>query len=179
MLLAGCASTTNYSQYQTQEQIKNWELDGKLSLHSKEQNDTITFHWEQNDKDYLIHFILPFGQGNYVLESHANNNATLLTTKKQLLSANNAIDLLQQVTGWNIPIDNFTYWLRGLPVPQINQTSIQFDSHGNITEMQQENWQVSFKRYIEVDSIVLPNKVFVQNDQFQLKLVLWNWNTKS
>ena len=180
IFLAGCTSVpTHYSQHHSQQPIKNWQLDGKLSLRSKAQNNTVIFHWQQNDKDYLIQIILPFGQGNYVLTSQANHGASLLTTKNQRLYANNAVKLLQQVTGWNIPIDSFSYWLRGLPAPKISQTNMQFDSHGNITKMQQEDWQISFKSYLKMGNIMLPDKVFVQNNQFQLKLVLWNWDIQS
>lgn len=179
LLLTGCASViTNNLQHNTPQEIKNWELDGKFSLSSESQNNTLVFHWKQDDADYLINFILPFGQGNYVLESKADQSASLLTPKKKLLVADDAVALLLQTTGWDVPMDNFSYWLRGLPIPKIKQTNMQFDEDGNITEMQQESWQVSFKRYVKVGDIVLPNKVFVKNDRVLLKLVLWNWNLK-
>ena len=46
-------------------------------------------------------------------------------------------------------------------------------------EMQQADWHISIKRYMNVDGVDLPAKIFMQNDQFKVKLIIQTWDTNS
>ena len=70
--LAGCTDiplrTDSDIDLQNQrEQIKSWDLKGRLSLTSEKESGTMTFHWTQDQERYLMRFIAPLGQGTYAL----------------------------------------------------------------------------------------------------------------
>ena len=89
----------------------------------------------------------------------------------------NAETLLKQSVGWYVPVSGFRYWVRGLQEPGVDVANQQFDELGRITEMQQADWSISIKRYMDVDGVDLPAKIFMHNDHVKLKLIIQTWDT--
>ncbi len=180
--LAGCSDiplrTDSDIDLQNQrEQIKSWDLKGRLSLTSEKESGTMTFHWTQDQERYLMRFIAPLGQGTYALRGGEADGVYLLTAKNKVLHADNAETLLMQSVGWHVPVSGFRYWVRGLPEPGVELADQKFDARGRIVEMQQVDWHVSIKRYMDVEGIDLPAKIFMHNDHFKLKLIIQTWDT--
>ncbi len=159
------------------EQIQSWNLNGRLSITSEKESGTVTFHWSQDHERYLMRFIAPLGQGTFALRGGEADGVYLLTAKNKVLRADNAETLLKQSVGWHVPVSGFRYWVRGLQEPGVDMTSQQFDDQGRITEMQQADWNISIKRYMDVDGVDLPAKIFMHNDHVKLKLVIQTWDT--
>ena len=159
------------------EQIQSWDLKGRLSLTSEKESGTVTFHWTQDHERYLMHFIAPLGQGTYALRGGEADGVYLLTAKNTVLHADNAETLMKQSVGWHVPISGFRYWVRGLPEPGEDLTDQQFDDQGRVVEMQQADWHVRIKRYMNADGVDLPAKIFMHNDHFKLKLIIQTWDT--
>ena len=185
VFLTGCSEIPSRSerdsdieQQNQREQIKRWNLNGRLSLTSKKESGTLTFHWTQDYDRYLMRFIAPLGQGTYALRGGEGNGVYLQTAKNKVLHADDAESLLRQSVGWYVPVSGFRYWVRGLPEPGVEMTNQQFDKQGRISEMQQADWGISIKRYMDVDGVGLPNKIFMQNDHIKLKLIIQSWDTK-
>lgn len=158
------------------EQIQSWKLNGRLSITSEKESGTVTFRWSQDDEAYLMSFIAPLGQGTFALRGGEEDGVYLLTAKNQILHADNAETLLQQTVGWHVPVGGFRYWVRGLPEPGVDMVNQQVDEHGRVTEMQQADWNISIKRYMDVDGLDLPAKIFMHNDHVKLKLIIQTWD---
>ncbi len=159
------------------EQLQSWKLNGRLSITSEKESGTVTFHWSQDKDAYLMSFIAPLGQGTFALRGGEEDGVYLLTAKNKILHADNAETILQQTVGWHVPVSGFSYWVRGLQEPGVNVTNQQVDNLGRITEMQQADWSISIKRYMDVDGLDLPAKIFMHNDHVKLKLIIQNWDT--
>lgn len=185
VFLTGCAEISprperdNDIEQQTQrEQIKRWKLNGRLALTSPEESGTVTFHWTQDYDRYLMRFIAPLGQGTYAIRGGEGDGVYLLTAKNEVLHAEDAESLLLKSVGWYVPMGGFKYWVRGLPEPGVEITNQQYDKQGRVTEMQQADWGISIKRYMDVDGVGLPGKIFMQNNHFKLKLIIQTWDTE-
>ena len=185
VFLTGCSEITTRSerdidieQQNKREQIKRWKLNGRLSLTSNKESGTVTFHWMQDSDRYLMRFIAPLGQGTYAIRGGEGDGVYLLTAKNKTLHADDAESLLRHSVGWYVPMSGFRYWVRGLPEPGVEMTNRQFDMQGRVSEMQQADWGISIKRYMDVDGVDLPSKIFMQNDHFKLKLIIQTWDTK-
>lgn len=159
------------------EQIKSWKLNGRLSITSERESGTVTFHWSQDDEAYLMSFNAPLGQGTFALRGGEEDGVYLLTAENKILHADNAETILQQTVGWHVPVSGFRYWVRGLQEPGVDMTNQQVDEQGRITEMQQADWSISIKRYMDVDGLALPGKIFMHNDHVKLKLIIQTWDT--
>jgi len=159
------------------EQIQSWKLNGRLSITSEKESGTVSFYWSQDYERYLMSFIAPLGQGTFALRGGEGDGVYLLTAKDKVLHADDAETLLQQSVGWHVPVSGFRYWVRGLPEPGVDVTNQQFDDQGLITEMQQADWNIRIKRYMDVEGLDLPAKIFMHNDHVKLKLIIQTWDT--
>jgi len=185
VLFVGCSkiplipgSTSGAERQNKLEQITRWKLKGRLALTTLNESWTVTLRWSQDYDRYLMQFVAPLGQGTYALRGGEGSGVYLLTAKNEVFRADDAESLLKQTVGWHVPMSGFRYWVRGLPEPGVEILNREFDDQGRISEMQQEDWHISLSRYIDVDGVRLPGKVFMQNDHFKLKLVIHEWDTK-
>ncbi len=184
VFLVACSETplrpamdSNIELQNQREQIQSWNLNGRLSITSEKESGTVTFHWSQDHERYLMRFIAPLGQGTFALRGGEADGVYLLTAKSKVLHADDAETLLTQSVGWHVPVSGFKYWVRGLQEPGVDVTNQQFDDQGRIKEMQQADWSISIKRYMDVDGVDLPAKIFMHNDHVKLKLIIQTWDT--
>lgn len=179
ILLASCTNQPPIEQQNSthiRQPIKVWDLNARLFVSDNKQSGTVNLHWRQNNDDYQIRFVLPFLQGSYTLQKNSESGISLLTAKNRLLQADDATELLLQTTGLYVPIDSFKYWVRGLSNPGMEIIGQQFDTHQRLVEMQQGGWNISIKRYTNVNGLDLPSKIFAVNEQFRLKLSISHWD---
>lgn len=177
-----CCSQLPVHQQQSKgnaEQIERWTLYGKLALSSATDSGVVKLHWTQDKDEYLMRFILPLGQGSYMLSSIKDQGVTLITSDKKVFHADDVNTLLSESLGWYIPVSSLHYWVRGLPDPELLVTDQELDEQGRITVMQQQDWKISIKRYVNADEIYLPSKIFVHREQFRLRLVVHKWSIHS
>lgn len=189
-LLAGCAEvpllqhtekadtkTWNLRQ-EALNKLDNWSLQGRLVIISGDEGWSAALHWVQNEGNYTMRFIAPLGQGTYQL--HGDQKlVSFLTAKNELFQADNPEQLLQNNLGWSVPVHGLKYWIKGVPEPGIKSENLLIDDQGRMTELQQSGWHINISRYSDFDGTELPSKLFMKNDQLQLRLVIQDWKTNS
>lgn len=156
--------------------LQSWTIRGRLAIQTEREGWTVTLHWVQEKEHYTLRFIAPLGQGTYELNGNVDT-VTLLTADDQFLQADNPENLMLDNLGWNVPLEGLKYWIRGLPEPDVVAESLVIDDRGRITDLRQSGWTISILRYVTVAGLDLPDKLFMQNDRFRLRLVIQDWIT--
>jgi outer membrane lipoprotein LolB len=156
--------------------LSAWTIKGRLAIQTEQEGWTVTLHWVQDKEHYTLRFIAPLGQGTYELNGDVNT-VSLLTADNQFLQADNPEKLMLDNLGWNVPLNGLKYWVRGLPEPDTIPDNLEVDDRGRITDLRQSGWNISILRYVSVAGIDLPDKLFMQNDRFKLRLVIQDWKT--
>lgn len=184
--LAGCADLAvltpegqvDSNAWNTRQQdlykLLRWSLKGKLAVQSGNEGWSAILHWDQDAQNYTMRFIAPLGQGTYEL-SGGPGAVTLLTADNHLYKSAGPEDLLQDNLGWNVPLHGLQYWVRGVPEPGVATDYLLLDEEGRMTDLQQSGWRISILNYRKVEGMQLPAKLFMQNDRFQLRLVVHDW----
>lgn len=156
--------------------LQQWSIHGHLAVQAGGEGWSATLYWDQDNQDYTLRFIAPLGQGTYQL-SGDEGKAKLLTADNKVYRATDAEHLLQDNLGWNVPLHGLKYWVRGVPEPGVMTDNLLLDDKGRMTDLQQSGWRISISRYSEFNGKELPSKLFMQNDRFQLRLVVLDWKT--
>jgi outer membrane lipoprotein LolB len=156
--------------------LETWKIRGRLAVQAGDKGWTATLHWDQDKDDFRIRLIAPLGQGTYEL-SGDKDNVTMVTADNQILHAQDPGQLLLANLGWEVRLSGLTYWIRGLPEPGVEAGQVVFNDEGRISDLQQAGWRVSILRYVKVGNLLLPDKLFMQNDRFTLRLVVQDWET--
>lgn len=155
--------------------ISQWQAEGKLALSYSGERDTASFDWRQRKQNYAIHLFGPLGQGSTWLKKQAGA-VTLEAPKTGRQTAQSAEELMLANLGWQVPVSNMQYWIRGLAAPAPSPTAVQYDTTSHMVKLQQEGWQVEYQQYETFNGWHLPTKLTAKRDDISLRLVIKQWS---
>lgn len=150
-----------------------WQLNGKMALQSSRESGSALLTWQENRRHYTISLFGPLGISGLKLIGQPGK-ITLITPEGKQAMANSPEDLLANVWGFNLPVSNLYYWIRGLPAPGplARQT---FDAGHRLTALEQQGWQIQFLNYTKTGSLELPNKIFISSAALKIKIFIAEW----
>ncbi|MFD1384171.1 lipoprotein insertase outer membrane protein LolB [Rhodanobacter aciditrophus] len=178
--LAGCSMTPTTPKAPTPETvdaIQSWQTEGRVGIRTE--NDAISgnFYWDYGPDQYELNIYGPFGQGATRLQGTPNKVAQLTYDDKTVVGKN-AEDLLFDELGWQFPVNQVRYWIRGLPSPK-SYANIQYDIDGKTpTQITQDNWTVTYREFTEIDNLKLPQRMQVTRLPYRVNLIITRWNVQ-
>ncbi len=190
-LFSGCASLSPFAPEPPSERITqlwqqhvqsvnaqtDWTLSARIAAHSEDDGWSGKLHWRQEKDTYQVSFNAPFGQGGLQLEGGLQS-VEMRTSNGQTMVAEDVESLLYQQLGWWLPLHNLRYWVRGVPVPTDEKTPLlAFDEEGQLARLQQLHWQIEYLAYRQVDGLMLPRKVYLENGELSVRLVIDRWES--
>lgn len=197
LLLNGCAHQGAYKtpiisqdwpKHQAQvERISNWQAIGKLGIKVPNDGGSANLHWQQQSHDYQIDLNGPFGQGKLSIEGKPGN-VTLTEAGEAPQTAKTAEELIRKNTGWNIPVTQLAFWVRGLPSPDSKIIHFEPNALGLIGELQQAGWKITYGDYINVvevsllkaeEVIAMPSRIIAEYEDIRLTLIIREWKLDS
>lgn len=192
LLLSGCAplqtsfppSPTIHALWQTHQThltaLKNWRLNGTISITREEENWRARVYWQQQDSYYQLRFNAPMGQGALLLEGN-DNQVVMRTANNETFVARDPETLVAKVLKLELPVSHLYFWIRGLPNPNLYTHQLKFKKTGYLHALQQAGWEIEYGEYLKFNEneIELPKQIFLNNNQFQVKMVISPWNIES
>jgi outer membrane lipoprotein LolB len=176
--LSGCESTPRKTPGSPQMQYlynaRSWEAEGKIAITMGGERESASFKWSQDHDDYVIHLFGPFGQGATWLR-RSGRSVTLENAKTGVQRARSAEELMQEVLGWQVPVSNLQFWLRGLPALKPAPTQMAQDESGQLTGLQQQGWQVDYGAHQNFNGWWMPTRLTAQRDDLQIRVVIKQW----
>jgi len=155
--------------------IQYWHLSGRMAVNNGSEAWQINLDWQQRGEDYQIQLNGPFGAGKVRLVGNAHG-VLLHDSNDQTFYADHPGTLLYERTGVMMPVEGLRYWILGLASPQ-QQQQPELDAQGRLAYLEDANWQVKFRRYADVNSVQLPDKIFINKStqDIDVRLVIDNW----
>lgn len=184
MLLTGCMTapptTTDdlnvrWQQRQTELlALTHWQFKARSSIRQDKESWQASLRWQQDSTDYEVQVLGPFSMGGLILKGD-DQQVILTLADGQQWQAKAPEGLLKQATGWQLPISALRYWVRGLPATNLPLAKKELNDDAQIITMTQGEWQIKFPEYMKVKGKLLPRKVFIENSQLHLKMVIDKW----
>ena len=172
--LAGCASIPAPRSGQPATALSAWQLNGRVSLTRGEEGWHASLRWQEQDDSYFLKISGPLGQGGFQMNGDGHG-VVLVDADGRTFAARNADALLQQVTGWQLPVVGLRYWIRGLPAPEAGEVQASRDEAGRLSSLTQSGWVINYNRYQLVDGIYLPGKLQLLHDDISVRIVVDKW----
>ena len=98
-------------------------------------------------------------------------------------TAKTAEELIRKNTGWNIPVTQLAFWVRGLPDPNTKVIHFTPNAQGLIGELEQLGWKVSYGDYLNAStpttSIPMPGRIIAEYKDVRLTLVVREWSLEA
>lgn len=185
-LLASCATTKVAEQppaknenipwgsrVQTLSGIQDWNLKAMIGIRNRSDAGSASMNWQQLNKTYHITLFGPLGTGSYELNGKPGR-VELANSSGQHFYANSPEELLRMRTGWQLPVSDLYYWVRGLPVPNVPAQK-KLDGYNHLVLLQQQGWTIQYLRYNSVNHVDVPSKIFLSNPEMDVKIVINQW----
>lgn len=157
------------------EQLRTWQLSGRVAVSTQEDGFTATLVWKQDAGGaYELSLIAPFSQGTVRLDGDASGVMMRTSDSGAATYAPDAESILWQQFGWQVPVAALRYWVRGIPAPGA-EAQIELDGEGRLSGLMQSGWQVRFLRYGQVAQWQLPEKIFLEQGPVSVRIVIQDW----
>lgn len=134
--------------------VSQWELRGRLAVRLDERGGQATLNWTRDAARHVIRLNGPFGSGAVRVIQDASG-ARLRDAENREFAAASAEELLFQYTGWQLPVAYLDWWVRGLPVPDMDAVR-ELDETGRLKVLRQQGWEIRYAQYTRIDRYHLP-----------------------
>ncbi|MDK2777231.1 MAG: lipoprotein insertase outer membrane protein LolB [Pseudomonadota bacterium] len=181
LLLSACASLTpdagRAALQDNLSDLTHWQVRGKLSVVSPDDSATGYLTWNQDNDDYDLFIAGPFGAGASRLSGSSRQAELTLPGWDKPQRAASAEQLMLQYMGWNFPVSDIRYWVKGQATPG-NGASAEFDQYGLLQSLQQHGWTVSYSRYQQQDGYWLPGLIKIRGHDFRFTFSIKEWTAR-
>jgi outer membrane lipoprotein LolB len=170
LLQAGCATTTVIPAPKPGVGAAlDWTLRGKMSLNSDQGRAKLQIHWQQQGDEFDIHLLGPLGQAAAHVYGSGDSIQVDMAGQSREYGAGE-IAVIEDSVGWEVPVSEMSYWVRGLPVPELVH-QISYDDQGLPEWLLQSGWRVDYQKYKQQ----APVRTVFSRDSVRILLVVKEW----
>ncbi|MGL4829750.1 MAG: lipoprotein insertase outer membrane protein LolB [Vibrio sp.] len=185
-LLAGCATTPPQPlnvQWQSHQlvlqQIQAYQLTGKLGYIAPNQRQSFNFQWQKTPQKLSLRLTNFLGQSVLNLQVD-EQGAQVDTYDDQIYRDQDAQNLIRNLTGLDIPVEQLEDWILGLPTQASHYELNEQNTLASLTKLASTvEWQVEYQRYQAIEwqnqLIPLPDKLKLQQNKTSIQLVISQW----
>ena len=188
-LLAGCAGLTSRESVEGQGDAKlwqahkaqvaaldGWQISGKVGIRAPRDSGSGTLFWLQRQDYFDIRLSGPLGRGAARLTGR-DGAVNLEIANQGRYQGESAQALLGEQLGWQLPVSQLHWWIRGLPAPG-SRSQLTLDSDSRLAALQQDGWQLQFLDYRDQHGFSLPQRLKAQRGELQIILVIKDWQAR-
>ena len=183
LAIHGCSHTPTQLDIDRQQQnelrrIDNWQAEGKLGVRMEGDAQSAYFDWHNQADAFTLRLSGPFGQGTTWLR-RKGTSVTLESADQPLRRAATAEQLMQAQLGWQVPVSNLRYWIKGLAAPRQEVTHLLRNANGTLAELHQQDWRITYSRYAMHNGWALPGKLVAERGAIKLTMIIKSWQLPS
>ena len=164
------------AEQQKRQQIKIWEIRGRLGIQTESNGGTMDIIWKQSGQGFSIRLIAPLGAGTYLIQGD-NNLAEIRFPDGQKKTVSNVDEVFSSAIEVDLPVNAVKDWIRGLPATSLSVEDISWNEQGLLETVKQSGWNVEMKKYTG-NEMLLPHIIYLSRDDnadIDVRLVLRQW----
>lgn len=162
-------------------QLDHWKLTGKLAVRQPSDSGTaIINHWIQDGEAYDLALSSSFlGMGSTTLKG-VPGFIELTLANGETYRSGDPEALVEAATGWQLPLQDLTWWIRGLPSPASDYRLL-FDQQGALAMIRQAGWEIHYDRWQAFigDYPDLPARITALKQDKRVRLVISDWREQA
>ena len=158
------------------QQIKNWEVRGRLGVQTETEGATMDIIWKQAENEYSIRLLAPMGAGTYLILGD-NEMATIRYPDGNKRIIRDVDNIFKATLEVDLPITAIKDWIRGLPAKEMSVEKIRWNKEGLLRLLEQEGWNIELKKYAGT-GILLPHQIYLTRDddeELEIRLFFQRW----
>lgn len=155
---------------------RHFALSGRIAIRNGDDGGSGRFEWRQQGD--VMRFVLsaPLSNQTWTLEG-LPGSYVLTDSKGRERQDADAKRLVFDASGWEIPMDELSYWVRAARAPEAvaGPAQLSLAESGDLHTLDQGGWRVQFERFTEVNEIRLPSKITAKRDAASVKVIIQRW----
>lgn len=158
----------------------DWTFQGRVAVSKGKNGGSGRIDWSQQGADYQVQLSAPVTRQSWRLQGNTLQGAGRLEgLDGGPREGADAAQVVQDATGWEIPVNQLPDWTRGLVLQGTDENGLQRDAEGRPRRLQQAGWVVEYLDWHsgEGDQQVLPRRIEATNGDAKVKLVIDQWGT--
>lgn len=149
-----------------------WQISGRVGLHDGERGGSLGFNWQARGEEHRIHLRTSAGGRQWQLR-FSPHGAVLEGSEVGRLSGYSPDPLVERAVGWPIPVDAFSWWIRGLVPP--GGGDARFADDGTLAGVTGPAWTLEYQRFTQIEGRLLPTRMEARSDKYTVRLVIRDW----
>ena len=156
------------------QKLNSWELRGRVNVRYDNESHTPRIIWLQQNVDYNIRLWGTFNAG--ATEIVGRPGFVTMENDGQMLSANSPEELILEQLGYELPVSQLNYWIKGLPAPD-SEAQLAFNELNQLTTIQQADWTINLSDMRQYGALSLPRRVELTRPRnaIRLRFIGLNW----
>jgi outer membrane lipoprotein LolB len=153
-------------------QVTAFELEGRIHLRLPNDAFPGRVRWQHRTQEDELWFYSPLGSAVARLRQD-DSGALLVTSEGREYRAADLRQLAFDVLGWDLPLQQLPFWVRGLPGPGEAERDV--DNQGRPALIRQNGWQVAYLAWTPAGVTGLPSKLDLKGARLRMRLAVENW----
>ena len=152
------------------DQLQNfdfWELRGRVNVRYDNESHTPSINWLQQNAEYHIRLWGTLNIGSTLITG--SPDYVTLENGGETRSASSPEELILGQLGYELPLSQLNYWIKGLPSPD-SEFQLRFNELNQLTSIEQENWTISLSDMRQYGPISLPRNVVLTRPRNDIRL---------
>jgi outer membrane lipoprotein LolB len=151
--------------------LKDWSFSGRVAVSNDGNAGNARIEWTQRGQDFEIRLTAPItGQGWKLRRVGAA--VSLEGLEGGVRRGADAEALLQQATGWRIPVAAMSAWVRGQRAGA--DARLDFSPDGLPATLAEAGWSVEYRAWNR-EALPMPSKLFARRDTASVRLIIDRW----
>lgn len=152
----------------------DWGIDGRFAASNGQQGGSGSLSWQQQGAQYQFVLRAPITGKTLRLEG-GPDGAVLTGVGTASVAGRDAATVLRDEFGWDVPVDDLAFWVRGLRAPGA-AAILTFGANGLPATLDQDGWHVEYRDWYADRSPPLPRKVYASRDPFSVRVLVGGWH---
>lgn len=174
LLLAGCATVPEETVSGGTETDATFAFNGRVVLKQGSQRESAGVRWVHRGDDEIL-LLAPLGQT--LARIRSDEQSATLEASGRKYAAQDMESLMQQVLGWQLPLNGMRYWVAAQPVPDV-EAEVERDAGGRVSHMRQQGWEISYARYTTDAADALPLRLTLKREDMEVILQIDDWEVR-
>jgi outer membrane lipoprotein LolB len=153
--------------------LDSWELRGRVNVRYDNESHTPRINWLQQNVEYHIRLWGTFNAGNTLIVGRPGY--VTLESGGETLDASSPEELILGQLGYELPISQLNYWIKGLPAPD-SEFQLSFNELNQLTTIEQADWTINLSDMRQYGPISLPRRVDLTRPRNDIRLRFFRLN---
>jgi outer membrane lipoprotein LolB len=156
--------------------MPDWHLAGRIALSNGSRGGSGRLDWTQRGIAFEVVLSAPVTRQGWRLAG-APGDVVLEGLDGGPRRGGDPAALLREATGWEIPVEALSSWVRGARAAAGGPGQLQFSADGRLARLEQDGWTLDYSDWrLQPDGVEFPMRISASRDPARVRLVVDTWS---